>query len=160
MNEARFVCACATARHVARTLTQLYDAALKDAGLEAPQFALLMALEQIGPCNQSALGERFGLDKTTVSRNLKWLERQRWVRVAMGKNRRERELTLTREGRKRLAAAHPKWRRAQALLRSEMSEADWKAMFRAFGKITQAARRAKHRRRQSVKVGRARRFFA
>src|SRR5262249_58172261 len=73
MNEARFVCACATARHVARTLTQLYDAALRDTGLEAPQFALLMAIDQIGPCNQSALVERYALDKTTVSRNLQWL---------------------------------------------------------------------------------------
>ena len=150
MNEARFVCACATARHVARTLTQLYDTALSDTGLDAPQFALLMAIEQIGPCNQSALGERYALDKTTVSRNLKWLERQGWVHVSIGKNRRERELTLTAEGRKRLTAAHPKWRNAQALLRSEMSEAEWKAMFRAFEKITEAAQRAKHRRRGAV----------
>ena len=150
MNEARFVCACATARHVARTLTQLYDTALRDTGLEAPQFALLMAIEQVGPCNQSALGERYALDKTTVSRNLKWLERQGWVHVSIGKNRRERELTLTAEGRRRLAAAHPKWRKAQALLRSEMSDADWNAMFRAFEKITEAAHRAKHRRRGAV----------
>jgi DNA-binding MarR family transcriptional regulator len=148
MNGAGFVCACAAARHVARTLTQLYDTALRDTGLEAPQFALLMAIDRIGPCNQSALGERYALDKTTVSRNLKWLERRGWVQVSIGRNRRERELTLTAEGRKRLAAAHPKWRKAQALLRSEMSDADWNAMFRAFGKITDAAHRAKNRRRQ------------
>ena len=147
MTEPRFVCACATARHVARTLTQLYDSALRDTGLEAPQFALLMAIERLGPCNQSALGERYALDKTTVSRNLKWLDRQGWVRVSNGKNRRERELTLTAEGRKRLAAAHPKWRKAQALLRSEMSDTEWNAMFRAFEKITEAAHRARHRRR-------------
>ena len=147
MNEARFVCACATARHVARTLTQLYDTALRDTGLEAPQFALLMAIDQIGQCNQSALGERYALDKTTVSRNVKWLERRGWVQASIGENRRERELILTAEGRKRLTAARPKWRTAQALLRSEMSDADWNAMFRAFGKITEAARRAKHRRR-------------
>ena len=149
MNEARFVCACATARHVARTLTQLYDAALRDTGLEAPQFALLMAIDQIGPCNQAALGERYALDKTTVSRNLKWLEGQGWVRVAMGRNRRERELTLTAEGRRRLTAARPKWRKAQAVLQSEMSDADWNAMLRAFGKIIEAAHRARHRRRSS-----------
>ena len=150
MNDAGFVCACATARHVARTLTQLYDTALTGSGLEAPQFALLMAIDQIGPCTQSALGERYALDKTTVSRNARWLERQGWVHVSIGKNRRERELTLTAEGRKRLAAAHPKWRKAQALLRSEMSGADWNAMFRAFRKITEAAHRAKHRRRGAV----------
>ena len=146
MNEAQFVCACATARHVARALTQLYDTALKDTGLEAPQFALLMAIDQIGPCNQSALGERYALDKTTVSRNVKWLERQGWVHVSIGQSRRDRELTLTPEGRKRLIAARPKWRKAQELLRSEMSDDDWNAMFRAFGKITEATHRAKQRR--------------
>lgn len=147
MNEARFVCACATARHVARMLTQLYDTALRDTGLEAPQFALLMAIDRIGPCNQSALGERYALDKTTVSRNVKWLEGRGWVQGSTGKNRRERELTLTAEGRKRLTAARPKWRKAQALLRSEMSDADWNGMLRAFGKIIDATHRAKHRRR-------------
>ena len=145
MNEAAFVCACATARHVARTLTQLYDDALKDAGLEAPQFALLMTIDAIGPCNQSALGERYALDKTTVSRNVKWLERQGWVRSAIGKSRRDRELTLTAAGKKRLAVARPQWRKAQDHLRSEMSEAEWNAMFRAFRKVVTAAARAKSR---------------
>ena len=147
MNEASFICACATARHVARTLTQLYDTALSDIGLEAPQFALLMTIDKSGPCNQSVLGERHALDKTTVSRNVKWLERRGWVRSSIGKNRRERELTLTAEGRKRLAAAQPKWRKAQELLRSEMSDAEWNAMFRAFRATTEAARRVKRRRR-------------
>jgi len=143
MTEPQFVCACASARHVARTLTQLYDRALKGTGLEAPQFALLMTLDALGPCRQSALRERYALDKTTVSRNLRWLERQGWVTSAIGSNRRERELTVTREGAKRLAAARPKWRKAQELLRSEMSAEDWNAMFRAFHKVTAAAHRAR-----------------
>jgi DNA-binding MarR family transcriptional regulator len=121
----------------------LYDRALKDTGLEAPQFALLMTLEKLGPCNQSTLRERYAVDKTTVSRNLRWLERQGWVKSAIGRNRRERELTLTREGRERLAAAQPKWRKAQELLRSQMSDAEWNAMFRAFQKVTAAAQRAR-----------------
>src|SRR4029079_18259528 len=99
---------------------------------EAPQFALLMTLDALGSCRQSALRERYALDKTTVSRNLRWLERQGGVTPAIGRNRRERELTVTREGAKRLAAARPKWRKAQELLRSEMSAEDWNAMFRAF----------------------------
>jgi len=145
VNETQFVCACASARHVARTLTQLYDRALKDTGLEAPQFALLMTIDRVGPCNQSALVERHALDKTTVSRNLKWLERQGWVRSSVGTNRRERELALTAKGRKRLAAARPKWRKVQESLQSEMSEAEWNAMFRAFRSVTTAADRAKQR---------------
>ena len=58
-------------------LTQLYDSRLRDTGMEAPQFALMMTLDKQGPCSQGALGRRYALDKTTVSRNLKWQLRSR-----------------------------------------------------------------------------------
>ena len=140
-----FACACATARRVARTLTQVYDSALRGSGLEAPQFALLMTLEQKGPCTQAALGQHHALDKTTVSRNVRWLEKQGWVRSATGPDRRARELQLTPEGRRRLAAATPNWRRAQAQLRSEMTSGEWKAMFSAFASAGAAGERVKQR---------------
>jgi DNA-binding MarR family transcriptional regulator len=143
MTETTFVCACATARHVARTLTQLYDAALRDIGLEAPQFALLQTLNKAGPLSQAALGRRHALDKTTASRNLRWLERQGWVVAAPGTDRRERRFTLTADGRRRLAAAQPRWRRAQEQLRREMSEKEWKTMFDAFRSVVAAADRAR-----------------
>jgi DNA-binding MarR family transcriptional regulator len=43
---------------------------------------------------------------------------------------------LTAEGRKRLAAAKPVWKKAQAQLRSGMTAAQWDAMFRAFRAVT------------------------
>jgi DNA-binding MarR family transcriptional regulator len=136
-------CACATARQVARLLTQMYDSRLRDTGLEAPQFALLMTLDQEGPCSQIALGRRYALDKTTVSRNLKWLERQGWVAASPGRDKRERQFTLTVDGRKRLAAALPEWKKAQAQLRSGMTAEQWDAMFQIFKTVTQAARLAR-----------------
>lgn len=147
MNEQEFVCACATARLVARTLTQLYDSALRGTGLEAPQFALLLTLDRAGPLSQAALGRRYALDKTTVSRNVRWLERQGWVRGEDGSDRRERRFALTRAGRERLEAARPRWRAAQQELRAEMREADWKALFAAFGAVASAAERLKRGKR-------------
>ena len=145
MNELEFVCACATARRVARTLTQLYDATLRDTGLEAPQFALLLTLDKAGALTQAALGRAHALDKTTVSRNVRWLERQGWIERVQGADLRERRFAVTREGRTRLAAAQPRWRKAQERLRAEMSDAEWKAMFAAFGSVLSAAHRAKTR---------------
>lgn len=145
MTPHRFVCACATARTVARTLTQLYDGVLRDAGIEAPQFALLMALEAQGPTKQAAIGRLFALDKTTLSRNLRWLERQGWIAAAPAADRRERQFAVTADGRRRLADAKVRWTRAQAMLRSEMGDADWRAMCRLFGRIIDAADRAKRR---------------
>jgi DNA-binding MarR family transcriptional regulator len=149
MNETNFICACATARHVARTLTQLYDRTLRDTGLEAPQFALLMTLEETGPCTQTALGHQHALDKTTVSRNVRWLERRGWIESSVGMDRRQRRVQLTREGRRRLALAKPSWRKAQDHLRAEMTEQEWRAMFRAFKTIAGAADRATRRRTEN-----------
>jgi DNA-binding MarR family transcriptional regulator len=136
-----FRCACASARRVARTLTQLYDRSLRSAGLEAPQFALMMTLDKQGPCSQAELGRRYALDKTTVSRNLRLLERNGWIQSSPGRDRRERQFTLAAAGRRCIAAATPRWRHAQEQLRAQLSGGEWDAMFNMFRKITDAAER-------------------
>jgi DNA-binding MarR family transcriptional regulator len=108
--------------------------------MEAPQFALMMALNKPGPSSQGALGRRHALDKTTVSRNLKLLERNGWIESSVANDRRERQFTLTAAGRRQLAAAKPKWKKAQDQLRSGMTGAQWDAMFRAFRTVTETAR--------------------
>src|SRR5262249_3023808 len=75
-------CACASARQAARAITQLYDRWLHGTGLEAPQFALLMVLSGHWDASQATIGRRYGLDKTTISRNLKWLERRGLIAAA------------------------------------------------------------------------------
>jgi DNA-binding MarR family transcriptional regulator len=132
-----FLCACATSRQLARVLTQLYDSRLRSTGLEAPQFALMMTLAKQGPCGPVDLGRRYALDKTTVSRNLKLLERKGWIESSAATDKRKREFILTASGRKQLAAAKPHWRKAQNLLRTSMSAKQWDEMFRVFKTVTQ-----------------------
>lgn len=134
-----FECACATARQAARVLTQLYDSQLRRTALEAPQFALMMTLEKQGPCGPVDLGRRYVLDKTTVSRNLKLLERKGWIESSAATDRRKREFVLTAAGRKQLAAAKPHWKKAQNLLRAGMSAKQWNEMFRVFRTVTKTA---------------------
>jgi DNA-binding MarR family transcriptional regulator len=132
-------CACASARQVARILTQLYDSRLRGTGLEAPQFALMMTLEKQGPCSQINLGRRYALDKTTVSRNLKLLERNGWIESSVAGDRRKRQFILTDAGRQRLEAAKPQWKKAQNQLRAGMTVEQWDAMFRVFRTVTHTA---------------------
>ena len=101
----------------------------------------MMALDKQGPCSQVALGRRHALDKTTVCRNLKLLQRNGWIDLSVATDRRERQFALTAAGRDRVAAAKPVWRRAQDELRSTMPLGQWDAMFRAFTTVTQAAQR-------------------
>ncbi|HUU32434.1 MAG TPA: MarR family winged helix-turn-helix transcriptional regulator [Vicinamibacterales bacterium] len=131
MGHLDLACACASARQLARALTQLYDRRLRRAGLEAPQFAIMMTLTA-GPCSQSTLGRRHVIDKTTISRNLKMLQRKGWVTVATTGDRRERRAALTAAGQERLTRARGEWQQAQAELQGAMPSAQWRAMFTTF----------------------------
>ena len=135
-------CACATARRAARAVTQLYDGHLRASDIEAPQFALLSALDTHGPCSQAAIGHRFALDKTTLSRNLKRLKQRGWIKTAGAEDGRERRYVLSTLGRRRLSAARPAWRRAQDQLRTSMTRQEWDAMWKALRVITDAAHAA------------------
>ena len=107
-------CLCFNLRKAARALTQTYDAALKPAGITAPQFTLLTALEKQGPVSLSDLAAALGMDRTTLTRNLKPLQRDGLVASAEGDDRRVRLLTLTAAGRARLRDAGPLWRAVQS----------------------------------------------
>jgi DNA-binding MarR family transcriptional regulator len=110
--------------------------------MEAPQFALMMALHEEGPCSQASIGRRHVIDKTTLSRNLKLLQRKGWIESSQASDRRERRYTLTATGRKRLDAARPEWKKSQDQLRSSMSAEEWEAMFRTFKTVVRAAGRS------------------
>jgi DNA-binding MarR family transcriptional regulator len=143
---AESACACATARQVARLLTQLYDGWLSETGLQAPQFALLMTLDAHGSVSQAVLGRRYALDKTTMSRNLKLFERKGWITASGADDKRERRFAITAAGHARLAAARPEWKKAQEQLRAGMTAKQWSAMFEAFriaARATQTAQRFK-----------------
>ena len=132
-------CACATARRVGRVLTQIYDAHLHSSGIESAQFALLSLVASAGSSTQAAIGQRFGYDKTTLSRNLKLLRDRGWIEPAGARSGRERPYVVTAAGLDRLRRARPAWRRAQATLRETMGIDDWQAMWTAFGRITAAS---------------------
>jgi len=133
-------CACATARRAAQALTRMYDVSLSGTELEVPQFALLNMLDKAGPCSQAAMGRRFALEKTTLSRNLKFLQRKGWVEAAPGKDARERCFVVTADGRAQLIAARPAWRKAQQRLRAALTADQWHAMWDVFHALTEAAR--------------------
>jgi DNA-binding MarR family transcriptional regulator len=106
-------CACFNLRKAARAVTQLYDSFLQPSGLRATQFTILAALDQTGPRKLSALAEALVLDRTTLTRNLKPLQRDNLIESRAADDRRVRELSITKTGKTRLADALPLWRQAQ-----------------------------------------------
>jgi DNA-binding MarR family transcriptional regulator len=122
-------CTCLKVRRTARRLTGIYDGLLEPTGLTINQFGLLAYLhgaKEAGKANLSIgqLAERVGMDPTTLNRSLKPLAASGLVADALDpSDRRVRAVAITPAGRRRLAAAVPPWRKAQARVEAELSEA-------------------------------------
>lgn len=106
-------CACANLRQAARAITQFYDAILQPSGLRATQFTVLVAISLNEQIAITELAERLGMDRTTLTRNLKPLEKQGLVESNSGEDRRTRVVTLTDQGQETLQIARPLWEQAQ-----------------------------------------------
>lgn len=115
-------CACFAVRRAARSVTQLYDEALRPTGLRATQLSILAAIRALAPVAVSRLASVTGTDRTTMSRNLHPLEADRLVRIGGTSDRRVRLVRLTAKGERKLRSALPLWQRAQDRVASELGE--------------------------------------
>ena len=106
-------CMCFNVRKTARWVTQLYDEALRPTGLRATQFSLLSATNHLGTATINQLADVMVMDRTTLTRNLRPLESQGYIRIHPGQDRRQREVTLKPGGNKILDKAMPLWEGVQ-----------------------------------------------
>ena len=116
---AALVGACAgwNTRLATRRITQFLDRELAQTGLTAAQIGLLAQIAVASDDTLGALAQRTGLDQSTLSRNLRILEGAGLIEIAMvGGDLRRRMVWLTETGARRLEAAIPVWRGAQAKL--------------------------------------------
>ncbi|MCA8903045.1 MAG: MarR family transcriptional regulator [Hyphomonas sp.] len=115
-------CAAGNVLRAARSLTRLYDEALRPVGLTITQFGLMNAIGRFEPASISDLAVIMSNDRTTLSRNLKPLEKAGLVfRGGEGEGRRRR-LLLTTLGQERLNAALPLWQAAQERVAAVLDE--------------------------------------
>ncbi|MGE4219209.1 MAG: MarR family winged helix-turn-helix transcriptional regulator [Alphaproteobacteria bacterium] len=119
----RDACLCLHAQRAARALARRFDAALRPCGLTSGQFSLLMSLNRPVPPGIGAVAAVLAMDRTTLTAALKPLVRDGLVSVAPdAADRRSRRLSLTPEGRSRLAAAVPVWRRVHGEIEAGLAD--------------------------------------
>jgi DNA-binding MarR family transcriptional regulator len=106
-------CYCAVLRKAARKVTALYDVALAPTGINVAQYSLLRTIERKAPLSLTELGRLVELDRSTVGRNVRVLERLGLVRLAAGADQRESTVTLAGQGTATLREAAPLWDEAQ-----------------------------------------------
>lgn len=121
-------CACFNLRKASRAVTQLYDEILQPSGLLATQFTLVVAISIAGSTTITRLAEDLVMDRTTLTRNLKPLERQGLIEIASGQDQRTRVVALTAEGREALAKAIPLWEQVQASVVEGLGQNRWSTL--------------------------------
>jgi DNA-binding MarR family transcriptional regulator len=111
----RDTCLCLHVQRAARVLARRFDDALRPLDLTQGQFSLLMSLNRPEPPRIGDVAALLAMDRTTLTANLKPLERRRLVQVKADKSdKRRRRLVLTASGGALLARAAPLWVRAHA----------------------------------------------
>ena len=128
-------CNCLALRAAARRVTQFYDRHLAPTGLRTSQFSILAKLKRLGPLPINALAADMVMDRTTLGRNIRPLQRDGLLRIKPAPfDRRAKELHLTKAGERRLRAAAEQWLAAQARFETVFGvkrAADLRALLRA-----------------------------
>ena len=122
-------CLCFAAQRAARALARRFDEALAPLGLTSGQFSLLTSLNQRTPPSIGSIAALLVMDRTTLTANLKPLERRGLVRINVdAADRRGRRLTLTAAGRRVLRSAMPTWERTHGEIDGRLAQTDAKAL--------------------------------
>lgn len=115
-------CAGWNSRLAARRITQFLDGELAASGLGVAQLGLMAQIATAADDTLGALARSTGLEQSTLSRNLRTLESQGLIEIAVVESDlRRRAVWLTEAGARRLEAAIPLWRKAHAKLERRLS---------------------------------------
>ena len=114
-------CTCFHLRRAARQVSQVYDRELAAVDLSLNEYSILRRAEPL-PRTLGELAATAGMDRSTLTRNLKPLIEAGWLKETRGEDARQRVIAITASGRKRIAKAVPHWQSAQQRLQALYGE--------------------------------------
>lgn len=115
-------CGCFAMRKAARAVTQFFDHTLEPTGLRSTQFNLLVTMASVSSQTLTEMAQILVMDRTTLTRNLKPLEKMGLIKSSTPKDKRSKAYSLTDKGRETVAKAVPLWRKAQGKIVGSLSD--------------------------------------
>lgn len=128
-------CACFNLQKATRAVSQYYNKILKPSGLRGTQFTILRVLSVIDSDSITNIANLMVVDRTTLTRNLRPLEKRKLVKIVPGKDQRSREVRLTKMGKDTLTAAIPLWKEAQKRFSEKLSKEEFQNIFKLMSSI-------------------------
>ena len=123
-------CACFNVRRVSRVITKFFDSEVRRHGLRPTQAPILRALQAKDSWGMAELSEWLGMERTTLLRNLRPLQRDGLARANGAERGGHVELEITEKGRAALTRLHPAWRSAQDKVVAILGKERWSSMIR------------------------------
>jgi DNA-binding MarR family transcriptional regulator len=122
LNSAR--CSCTGLRKATRRISQLYDAALAPSGMKITQRAILAQIGRSVPTSVGLLAEALVMDSGALAHTLRPLERDGYIAAEVDpSDRRHRLISLTAQGRAKLAETDALWAEAEKNFESAFGRA-------------------------------------
>ncbi|HEY2352309.1 MAG TPA: MarR family winged helix-turn-helix transcriptional regulator [Candidatus Acidoferrum sp.] len=118
-------CASLNFRRTARAVTRMYDMAMQASGVRSTQFAILIGVAKTQPVSMGTLADTLGVDRTTLTRSVRLLQKEGMLTRSKRSAMRQRFLQLTPAGEKALKRSLPLWREAHALFVSTVGADYW-----------------------------------
>lgn len=121
-------CTCFNVRRVSRVITQCFDAEVRRHGIRPTQTPILRALQAKDGWSMAELSDWLAMERTTLLRNLRPLQRASLVKVQGGGQGGRVMIEITAKGRKALSDTLPAWRSAQEKVVAILGKERWSAI--------------------------------
>ena len=128
-------CVCFNLRWVTRAVTRFFDTEVRRLGVRPTQTPILGALQAKDGWSMAELSEWLGMERTTLVRNLRPLQREGLVQTNGGGRGGRVELAITEKGRVTLAKTVPAWRAAQDKVVAILGPERWSNLIRDLERI-------------------------
>ncbi len=132
-------CVADKLRLLNRIITKIYDEALRPAGLTTSQMNILVVVAKYGEATPLQVGSWLHLEKSTLSRNLRRLQRNGWLTVLQSDKGRTHTLKLTSSGNRALGQGLPLWQSAQKEAAAILGNSGIRELMRIAGTVRSTA---------------------
>ena len=133
-------CASFNFRRTARAVTSLFDEALQTSGIRSTQFTILVGIAKSQPASISAIAKVLVIDRTTLTRSLRLLQKEGFLSISERSQMRQRFVRLTPQGEKALALALPLWRKIQTHFIDAIGSDHWLNLRNELERLSHVAR--------------------
>ena len=113
-------CHCYAIRQVSTKITKIYDEALVESGLKITQYAILKYISILKNTSLTKLSNSMNYNRTTLGRNIRILERKELIYLDKGKDKRELNIIITKNGLKILNVATKCWKKINTELTQKL----------------------------------------